>query len=600
MSYRTHNVHIKLQYFKYIVISTSLVLGWVFWLVESAVESLFFYEATFMERAFTDVPDYEIYIRSVVMVFFMLSSLVMLRLMSQRRKAEQSLEEEKEKLSVTIRSIGDGVITTDTEGTVILMNNIAEDLTGWPLKEANGKPFKEIFHIIDEQTGTRADDPVEKVLTAKRIIGLGTGIILKSLRGKEYAISDTAAPIRDRDKRIIGVVVVFSDITAKRSIEKEINKSEKLKAVGILAGGIAHDFNNIMTASIGNISIALRQAEETGSEDIIEPLRDAHESLKSAKGLTGQLLTFSKGGAPVKKKADAGEFIQEIITSIPHESRITIEADIPENIWPVHIDKGQIGTALRNVLANAAQAMPEGGDIRISAENIKAGSVQSMPLEHGRYVKISISDTGIGIPGEYLSRIFDPYFTTKQEGNGLGLATAYSIVRKHEGFIDAESVLGKSTCVSIYLPSHEEDGVSGERPTEFVEKEVSADGKILLMDDEEFVRKVGTRILNAFGFDVETAVDGKQTIEKYSQARETGAPFDAVILDLTIPGGVGGRETIQELMKIHAGVKAIVSSGYSTDPVMSEYKKYGFSGCIQKPYEIEELRSVLDHVLLSR
>ena len=587
----------KNGYFTYTVILVSLVLGWIFWIVESAVEALFFYDATFMELAFTNVPEHEIYLRSVVMSFFMISSLIMLRLMSKRRKAEQALEEEKEKLSVTIRSIGDGVITTDTEGCVTMMNNKAEDLTGWPLREARGRAFREVFRITSEKTGKTAADPVTGVLESRSIIGLGSDIILTSLKGNDYIISDTAAPIRDSRGGIIGVVVVFSDITAKRKRNEQINKSEKLKAIGILAGGIAHDFNNILTAGMGNISLAQRKADREGLQEITEPLLDAHESLQHARDLTGQLLTFSKGGNPVKKETDTAPFIEEVIEASASVSGIRFERSIPGHAEPLLIDRGQAAQALRNIIQNAVQAMPEGGTIHISAENVTGGAGCNIPLQKGRYVSIHIKDEGIGIPREYVSRIFDPYFTTKQEGNGLGLATAYSIVRKHGGMIDVSSESAEGTCVSVYLPAYTGDGRSEEGPTEVVEKYQQEGGKILLMDDEEFVRKVGERILSELGFEIETAEDGEKALDMYAKALEKKTPYNAVIMDLTIPGGIGGKETMEKLMELHAGVKGIVSSGYSTDPVMAEYKKYGFSGCIQKPYEIDELKSVLNEVL---
>jgi len=374
--------------------------------------------------------------------------------------------------------------------------------------------------------------------------------------------------------------------------EKELQKLERLESLGILAGGIAHDFNNILTAVVGNLSLAKRHIDPENKA--FQLLTQMEKSLSRAQCLTQQLLTFAKGGAPIKKLASISELMKDTITFALRGSNVKSEFLMSDTLWPVEIDAGQISQVLHNLAINAKQAMPHGGTIKIYAENVTIEAKDALPLQEGRYLKISLQDEGIGISKENLSHIFDPYFTTRKEGTGLGLAVVFSIIKKHGGYITAESQEGNGSAFHIYLPASEKEFSEAKG----IEKEKLhfSEGRILVMDDQEIVREITGEILIFLGYQAEFSTNGEEAIELYKKARESGKPFDAVILDLTIPGGIGGREVIQELREIDPDVKAIVSSGYSNDPIMSDYRQYGFSEVITKPYSIEEFSKALNRM----
>ncbi len=513
---------------------------------------------------------------------------------TERKQAEEALAAEKERLAVTLRSIGDGVITTDTEGTIVLINKVAERLTGWTEEEAIGQPLGEVFHIINEKTRQPCENPVEKVLESDGgIVGLTNQTVLVTRDGTERILADSGAPIHDKDSKIVGVVLVFRDVTERRKMEAELLKASKLESIGVLAGGIAHDFNNILMAIMGNVSFARMKLDP--EDEIFEPLTAAEKASLRAKDLTRQLLTFARGGTPVKRTASMAELIKDSADFALRGSNVRCEFSIPNDLWPVEVDEGQMSQVVNNLVINADQAMPKGGTIKIRAENATVGPEQALPLKGGQYVKVSFEDQGIGIPEEHLPKIFDPYFTTKQKGSGLGLATSFSIVRNHEGHITVESELGVGTTFYVYLPASQK-----ELPTQKKEEEklLVGRGRVLVMDDEEMVRSVAGRMLRHVGYQVDFARDGAEAIELYQEALECGQPFEVVLMDLTIPGGMGGKEAIKKLLEIDPGVKAIVSSGYSNDPIMSEFKRYGFRGVVAKPYEIVELSKTVDRVIM--
>ena len=511
---------------------------------------------------------------------------------TQKKIAAEALATEKERLAVTLRSIGDGVITTDTEGKIVLMNRVAEEMTGWSQEETVGKPFDEVFLILNEKSRLRCENPVERVLRTGTIIGLANRTVLISKSGKERIIADSGAPIRDQESRIVGAVLVFHDITYKLKMEEELLKSQKLESIGILAGGIAHDFNNLLTAILGNISLAKLL---TSSEDSIHhKLAEAEKASLRARDLTQQLLTFSKGGAPVKKTTSIAGLIRDSSAFTLSGSKVTCLFDIPDDLWPTEVDEGQISQVINNLIINADQAMPDGGVITVTCKNVYVGNKNVLPLPHGRYILIAITDKGVGIGEENIARIFDPYFTTKESGKGLGLATVYAIIKNHEGHITVDSAIGEGTTFTIYLPASKFTAVEEiDRGT--VTSAVR--GKILVMDDEENIRDVAGEILEYLGFEVEFAGDGNEAVELYKKAREDGVPFITVIMDLTIPGGMGGKETIRILREYDENITAIASSGYSNDPIMADYMGYGFSGVITKPYMVSDLERVLNEVL---
>jgi len=510
-----------------------------------------------------------------------------------RKRAEEALVAEKERLNVTLRSIGDGVITTDTKGQIITMNKVAEEITGWVQGDSVGKPLDTIFNIFHEKTRIRCKNPFQIVMETGEVMELSQYTLLITRDGSEKMIADSAAPIRDNDNRIIGVVLVFRDVTEERKMAEELLKTSKLESIAILAGGIAHDFNNILTGIMGNLSLAKLQTPS--DNDIFSFLTEMEKASVQAKTLTQQLLTFSKGGAPVTEVTSIVDLIKDFTIFALRGSNVKCEFFIPDDLWSVNIDEGQISQVVHNVIINADQSMPEGGVIKVFAENIVFGAKQTLPLTPGKYVKICIEDHGVGIPAKYLQKIFDPYFTTKQKGSGLGLALAYSIIKGHHGLITVESEVRNGTTFHIFLPASEKEPKKKEEKRKgdlIIEK-----GKILIMDDEEIVRNVLCEMLVHMGWEAEFAKDGEEALKQYREALESGVPFDVVILDLTVPGGIGGKEAIKKLVEIDPAVKAIVSSGYSDDPIMAQFMDHGFVGVVRKPYRIQELRDVLHKVI---
>ncbi len=409
-------------------------------------------------------------------------------------------------------------------------------------------------------------------------------------------VSDSIAPIFSKDKRITGAVLVFRDITEKHKIEEDLLRIDKLESIGVLAGGIAHDFNNILSVILGNISLA-KMYVKADDERLQKRFSDAELAILRAKDLTQQLLTFSRGGSPIRKTSAIQSVLKASCRFAITGSNIQCEFDLPNDLLPVDIDAGQINQVINNLIINAQQAMREGGTIHIRAENIVSPEQiarQGLVMNMGEYVRIAVQDSGAGIPPENLSKIFDPYFSTKEQGSGLGLATSHSIIKKHGGYITAESAPGKGTTFYIYLPA----AARSDESQQGVGKPAShGKGKILIMDDDDMIREITGELLLNLGYQVEFAKNGNEAIVMYREALDLEKPFDAVILDLTIPGGMGGKETIKELLKIDPNVRAIVSSGYSNDPIMAEFKDHGFGGVIIKPYRLSELSQTLHDVL---
>lgn len=513
----------------------------------------------------------------------------------QREAAENLLASEKEQLAVTLRSIGDGVITTDIDGLVVLMNKVAENVTGWLQGEAIGRPFQEVFHIINKQNREICENPVAKVIKSGQIVGLANQTVLIRKDGRELLVADSAAPIRDTESIIIGVVLVFRDITEQQRTEKELLKITKLESVGVLAGGIAHDFNNILAAILGNINLALFDADLKDKTKTL--LAAAEKASLRARDLTQQLLTFAKGGEPVKEISSLENVIIDSANFVLHGDTVACQFEIPEDLWLVVIDKGQISQVIQNIVINASHAMPDGGVIKVSCENISPAAGHHFPLsEQGRFVKICIEDSGIGIPAKIIENIFDPYFSTKHDGSGLGLAISQSIITKHDGHMMVESSPNVGTTFTIYLPASTQTEVQYQKTEVF--GKTPSQAKFLIMDDDEMVRTLAHAILEQLGHEVVLSVNGEEAIKVYREAAQTTRPFDVVIMDLTIPGGMGGQEAVQEILAINPQAKVIVSSGYSNDTIMSNYKKYGFCASLVKPYQMQELSRVLDQLSL--
>ncbi len=513
----------------------------------------------------------------------------------ERRQAEESLADERKWLDVTLHSIGDGVITTNANEDIILINKVAENFTGYLQRDAIGESFQNIFHIKNKKTGLPVKSPISNVLKTGKITGVVKDTVLVSKNGLENYISCTAAPIRNKENKIIGVVLIFRDINLRKKMEENLLKFQKIESLNILAGGIAHDFNNLLSAILGNISIAKMLVKKDG--EAFQILTDAEESSLKARGLTMQLLTFTKTSAPIKRVISIEKVLKESVNFALRGTNVSCTFNIRDNINFVDIDESQINQVINNLVINAEQSMPKGGIIEISALNIFLNNNNSFHLKKGNYVKISVKDKGIGIPEENLEKIFDLYFTTKQKGSGLGLATSYSIIEKHNGQINVESHVGKGTTFYIYLPVSKKQK---QKETKINKNDLKGQGKILVMDDETMVRKSAGRLLKHIGYKVEFAIDGKEAIDLYKKAFGIKSKFDAVIMDLTIPGGMGGKEAVQKIIQIDPDVRVVVSSGYSQDTIVANYKKYGFKGVINKPYTLDELSTVLKEVIGDR
>lgn len=363
---------------------------------------------------------------------------------------------------------------------------------------------------------------------------------------------------------------------------------QKLESLGLLAGGIAHDFNNLLTSILGNIGFF--KVSIKPDDEHLGRLTEIEKIILRAKNLTRQLLTFAQGGLPVKKVVSISELLKESVEFALSGSNIRCDFSIADNLLPVECDEGQINQVFNNLIINAKESMPKGGTIEIKAQNLSVLPEQIIDIPEGKYIKISITDTGCGIPKKYLKKIFDPYLTTKPRKSGLGLTTVHSIIKNHYGYIDVESKLGIGTTFHIYLPASLEKSTSARKEAD---KILRGKGKILLMDDEEDILRITGDILRYLGYEVEVARDGDSAIALYKKAKESKHPFDVVILDLVVPGEIGGKETMKKLITIDHEVKAIVSSGYSNDFIMEDFRKHGFSAMMAKPFKVEELSQVV-------
>ena len=410
-------------------------------------------------------------------------------------------------------------------------------------------------------------------------------------------IHNRTFPMKDYSENVHRVIGIAQDVTERKKWEEERLRGAKLESLGLLAGGLAHDFNNLLTAILGQLSLAKYSLDT--SHPIFNRISEAEQASLRAQEIAGQLLTFAKGGAPVKKVVPLKKVLEDNVCLVLAGSNVRPVFHVPDGLLAVNVDLGQICQVIHNLTLNARQAMEEGGECLIEAHNVEGDEIDFLGLGHlvvysDQWVKISFIDNGIGISKENLGKIFDPYFTTKPSGSGLGLATSYSIIQNHGGVLCVESELEKGSKFSIFLPGH---------PTEKIVQESSkvdikvGQGKILIMDDELQIRKVLGEMLETCGYRYQTVKDGEEALKIFSQVQESGDPFSAVILDLTIPGGLGGKDVIRKLLQMDPHVRAIVVSGYSNDPVLANYQEYGFKGRVAKPFNLVDLSVVLHSVL---
>lgn len=508
--------------------------------------------------------------------------------MTERRQTERALAAEKERLTVTLHSIGEGVITTDEQGRVTLLNSVAERLTGWASADALGLAAEQVFDVIDEGTRDPLLSPVRKVLASGETQQLQNHTILIARDGQEYIIHDCAAPIRDASGAIRGTVLVFRDTTYRTQLEAEYIRSQKLESLGMLAKGIAHDFNNLLTVISGNLELA--RAELPIVNAATGRLGDAEAAVQRARHLAAQLSTLAQGGAPMRKPMNLKPVIEQAARLALTGSAVSCEFDIAEDLWAVDADDGQISQVVGNLVLNADQSMGGRGAIVIAARNCPSGTPDGTPLPPGRYVEVSVQDGGPGIPADVLPKIFEPFFSTKRRGRGLGLTSCDLIIRKHDGYLRAQSMSGQGATFTFYLAASARKVTDAPAAKPEVRR---GSGRVLLLDDDAAVREVSADIMRFLGYQVDCTDNGDDTIRKYADALLSGKPYRIVILDLTIPGGMGGLETLRILRDVDPDVRAVVTSGYTNDPILVDFRQYGFSGAVVKPFEVSDLAEAL-------
>ena len=506
---------------------------------------------------------------------------------SERKQTENALQESEDKFRMTFDFSPDAVnINRLDDGLYVDINQGFTRITGFTREDVRGKTSLEIDiwqEAADRQRlvqGLRENGYVENLEAQFRrkdgslVTGLMSARVI-SLKGIPHIIS------------------ISRDITERKKHEDEQLKIEKLESLGILAGGIAHDFNNILTGVMGNISFAKVLLD--AAHKAYKPLAEAEKAAARAGELAHQLLTFARGGEPIKKVVSPRHLVNEALSFILHGSNVKGTIDIPDSIHAFKADEGQISRVLQNIIINAIQAMPGGGILTVAARNEVLTENNPLSLPPGSYIRLTFADQGCGISNDILKRIFDPYFTTKSAGIGLGLSSVHSIVSRHGGHIGVESVIGKGTTFTIHLPSM---GKTEEQADAVVELTAEhRGGSILVMDDDQMVKDIASLMLTYLGYEVTLCEEGEEAVELYTASVESGAPFSLVIMDLTIPGGLGGKQAAERILARFPDACLVVSSGYSNDPIMSNYREYGFSGVIAKPYTLQNFKEVLSSLL---
>lgn len=504
------------------------------------------------------------------------------QLTEERKKAEIALRESEEKYRNVVERANDGVVIV--QDTIIkYINPRKAEVIGFTVDEMINTPFIDYVHP-DEVS--RVSDFYRRRLAGEDVPPIYE-TVLRHKNGRKIEVELNVGFIPYETKN--SLLVIVRDITERKRLEEELLNVQRLESIGILAGGIAHDFNNILTSILGNAYLAKRHCKP--EDKIHHRLEELEKAALRAKDLSNQFITFSKGGEPIKEKRSIAQLLKDATHFTLSGSNVECDISLPEDLGQVEIDSGQIRQVFNNLVVNAKDSMLSGGLLEVTAENAVIGDKTVLPLKPGNYIKISFKDHGTGIPEEDLPRIFDPYFTTKKQKRGLGLTTVFSIMKHHDGYISVTSKEGEETTASVYFPSTGKEKTTGEEQEPETYK---GKGKILLMDDEEMIRTVVGEMLEYLGYETILAKDGAEAIAKYNlEVKETGWPFDAVIMDLTVPGGMGGKECIEKLLEIDPDVKALVSSGYSNDPIMANFQEYGFRGVVTKPYKIEELGKAL-------
>ncbi len=512
------------------------------------------------------------------------------KMLASRKQTEAALYQSEAKFRELVESSSDLIWEVDKKGIYTYVSPQLETILGYTQKEIIGKTP---FDLVPENEAKNISAIFPLLVKAKKTILSIESVTSHKTEKRQVILETSGAPFFDEDGEIAGYRGISRDITLRKQTEEELQKLQKLKSVGTLAGGIAHDFNNILTGIFGNIELAkLNIPPDHKSHTYIE---NAHQALQRATHLTNQLLTFAKGGDPILEAVNLQKIVKTSVIFNLSGGNIKTHFNLPDDLWQIKADRGQIDQVIANLTVNAKHAMPDGGKLYIAAENVLKSHGPTYDTSQKAFVKLTFQDEGIGISKKHIERIFDPYFSTKQTGSGLGLATLHSIITRHKGYIKVDSEPNIGTTFTIFFPANESPTESS--PIQYSENTIAPKAKtihILVMDDEKMVRDISTEMLQSCGHSVDTAVDGNEALQKYIDAAEKNdTPFDIVIMDLTIPGGMGGKETISKLLTFDPKAKAIVSSGYSTDPIMANYRDYGFKARVAKPFQIKDLEEAI-------
>lgn len=509
---------------------------------------------------------------------------------AQARAAEAS----EAKFRALVETSSDWIWEVDEKGVYTYASPQVADILGYTPAEVIGKTP---FDLMPGDEATRVAEAFRALVAeGKPIVGLEN--INRHKNGGEVVLETSGVPVVDDTGRVTGYRGVDRDVTERKRADDERQTMQRMQSIGLLAGGIAHDFNNLLMGVYGNVSLAVKRL--SSDHPAARPLSEAVKSMDRASRLTHQLLTFSKGGSPAREPTDLAELVRDTTAFHTSGSTVSTVFEIAPGLWPVEIDRGQMQQAFSNLLINAMQAMPNGGTITISMENTDIPPSSRAGVEPGRYVRTAIRDQGVGIPADDVGRIFDPYFTTKSSGSGLGLTTVYSIITKHGGALRVDSTPGRGSTFTLDLPASPDTKTRGVTGLGAATGAELTGVRVLVMDDEDVVRQVVQQMLESFGCEVETAARGDDAVRLYRHAADLGRPFDAVIMDLTVPGGVGGKEAVTALLRADPDARVIVSSGYADDPVLADHARYGFVDVIAKPFSLEALHEVVHRVVGDR
>jgi len=502
---------------------------------------------------------------------------------TERKQVEDALQESEKRYRSLVDQLPVGIAHTTLDGKIIYQNPHAQKMWGYSAQELSELNAK-VFYVHPE-------DRNELVENLKAKSEHSFEYQLRRKDGRVFWGKGITTVVQDTRGNVI-YQGILEDITDRKRMEEDLRRVQNLESLGLLAGGIAHDFNNVLTGVMGNLALLLRFLDKDSTE--YEIAQEAQQAATKTKGLTQQLMTFAKGGAPIKESASIEALIRETTELSLHGANTKPEYHFADDLPSVDIDTGQMGQVIQNLVINADQAMPEGGILKISADNVEVSEEDPLPLEAGTYIRVSVEDQGVGISKSMLGKVLDPYFSTKESGHGLGLSISHSIIQRHNGHMSVRSEIDVGTTFTFYLPTSEKQAVVVDEQ----KKELSVGtGRILLMDDEETIHRMVGRTLKVLGYEVKSVYDGDEALRVYKEALGSDKPFNVVIMDLTIPGGMGGKEAVGKLHRIDPHARVIVSSGYAHDPVMANFADYGFSGSVAKPVDLEELADTVKRVL---